>query len=218
MNTILDEIEKKPIFTDQEIFTKIWINPGEIFRFLNENNHDKYLTILLILAGIARAFDRAVSKSMGDELSLFAIFAICIFGGGLFGWLGYYFLAALINWTGKWINGKGDFRSVLRMIVYAALPSILSMILIIPNIIINGATIFMSDVYLDSEDMLANLFAYGLLGLEIILAIFSIVFIFIGVAEAQQFSIGKAILNLLLAVGIIIVPLLLLNMVAMNFM
>ena len=70
MENILDEIEKPLSFTDKEIFTKIWTKPREVLRYIHDNKYDKYVTVLLVLAGISRAFDRAVMKDMGDKLSL----------------------------------------------------------------------------------------------------------------------------------------------------
>ena len=102
--------------TDREIFTKIWISPRLVFKFLNDNRYDKYVHILLILAGITRTLDRASTNNMGDDMSLFGVLAISIILGGLLGWISYYIYAALMSWTGKWLKGQGDTNSLLRMI------------------------------------------------------------------------------------------------------
>jgi hypothetical protein len=36
-----------------------------------------------------------------------------------FGWISYYIYAALISWSGKWMNGKGNTQLILRILSYA---------------------------------------------------------------------------------------------------
>ncbi|MEZ4849771.1 MAG: hypothetical protein R3B93_14385 [Bacteroidia bacterium] len=40
------------VFSDKEIFTKIWTSPRRVFQYLEENDYDKFVTSLLALAGI----------------------------------------------------------------------------------------------------------------------------------------------------------------------
>jgi hypothetical protein len=65
--------EKMLHLTDKDIFTKIWTSPRQVFKYINDNYYDKYLTVLLFLAGISRSFSRASMKNMGDEMSIWAI-------------------------------------------------------------------------------------------------------------------------------------------------
>lgn len=210
MENILDEIDKPQSFSDREIFTKIWTKPREVLRYIHDNKYDKYVAVLLVLAGISRAFDRAVLKDMGDKLPLLAILGICIIMGGLLGWLSYYIYSALISWTGKWLNGKGDTTSILRVIAYAMIPSIIALIFLIPQIGIYGNEIFKAEGDVTSEGVASNIIFYGSIIFELILGICTIIFCIIGVSEVQKFGIGKTILNLLLPVFVIVVPILIL--------
>jgi hypothetical protein len=135
---------------------------------------------------------------------------ICIILGGLLGWIYFYFYAALVSWTGKWLDGKGDTSSILRIIAYAMIPSIIALIFLIPQIGIYGVEIFKKDGDISSAGWIYNIFIYGSLILEFIFGIWTIVFCVIGVSEVQKFSVGKSILNLLLPLFVIIVPILLL--------
>ena len=131
--------------SEENIFTKIWTSPREVFKFINTYKYDKYVSVLLILGGITRTFDRASMKNMGDNFSIWGIIAFCLIIGAIFGWITYYLYSVLINWTGKWINGKGNTESILRVLSYALIPSIISLLLLIPQIIIYGNEIFKSD-------------------------------------------------------------------------
>lgn len=204
MDNTVNEIK----FTDGEIFTKMWTMPRKVFKYINEHRYDKYVVVLLFLAGISRSFDNAILRSRGDELPLYAIIGLCIVFGGLLGWLSYYLYAALISWTGSWFNGKGDTKSILRIIAYAMTPSIIALVLLIPQIIVYDIEIFKSDGDTTSGGTASNIIYNGSMLLEFIYGIFTLIFVVIGVSEVQKLSIGKTILNLILPIIIIVVPLL----------
>lgn len=210
---ILDEnlidLQSDIKLTDKEVFTKIWFKPRMVFKFINDNYYEKYFIVLLVLAGISNAFSRSFNKSLGDDLSLTALLAVCIFLGGLFGWIGYYFYAALLSWTGKWLNGKGNTNTFLRMSAYASLPTIFVLILLIPQLILFGDTLFKSDIDIYNNGLFTVIVYYIIALFELIMGIWSIVFFIIGISEVQKFSIGKSILNLILPILIIIVPIML---------
>tara|TARA_R110002051_G_scaffold10001_3_gene37930 strand:+ start:8349 stop:8996 length:648 start_codon:yes stop_codon:yes gene_type:complete len=196
-------------FTDKQIFTKIWKSPRQVFKFINETKYDKYVYILLFFAGIARAFDQATIKDMGDNMSLWTIIGICVIGGGLLGWLAYYIYAALLGWTGKWLDGKGDTKSILRVLAYALIPSVIALVFLIPQIGIYGIEMFKADGDISSAGLIPNILVYGSMVIELILGIYTLVFLVISVSEVQKLSIGKSILNLILPILVFAVPIIL---------
>lgn len=199
--------------SDENVFIKIWTSPREVFKFINTHKYDKYATVILILAGISRTFDRASIKNMGDDFSIWGIIAFCVSMGALFGWITYYIYSALISWTGKWINGKGTTDSILRVLSYALIPSIISLLLLIPQIIIYGNEIFKSDGDITSGGIVSNIIFYGSLILEFALSLWSLVLAVIGISEVQKLSIGKSILNLILPAIVIITPIVLIALI-----
>jgi len=79
------ETESGPVtVTDKELFTKLWSEPRIIFKFINDNQFDKYTHILLILAAISHGFGQASTKNMGDKMSLPAVLAMSILAGGIY--------------------------------------------------------------------------------------------------------------------------------------
>ncbi|MDQ3190226.1 MAG: YIP1 family protein [Bacteroidota bacterium] len=195
--------------SDREIFTKIWTSPRLVFKYLNDKNYDKFVFTLLILVGIAKTFDRASAKNMGDNMPLIAVLSICIIIGGLLGWISIYICAAVMSWTGKWLNGQGNTNSLVRMISYASIPSSLALIVLIPQIALFGNGMFQSDFNIHEEEMLSIIVFYFTFAIELILVIWTMVIFFIGTSEVQKFSIGKSILNMILSVLVISVPLIL---------
>ena len=94
---------------------------------------------------------------------------------------------------------------------YAYIPSILSLILLVPELSIYGVEVFKTDGDIISAGVSYNILFYSALIIEVILGIWTVILLIIGVAEAQKFSIGKSVVNLLLPIFIIFLPLLLLG-------
>ena len=200
------EFETYDTLSDKEIFTKIWTEPRRVLKHINETKYEKYFYILLFLAGVSGAFDRAVNKNMGENVSLLGIVAGCVILGGLLGWLSYYIYAALLSWTGKWLDGKGDTDSIYRILAYAMIPSAISLIFLVPQIAVYGIDLFVKDGDLVNAGIVGNIVFWGSILLEIILGIFTIIFSVIGLSEVQKISVWKAILNLVLPLLIILGP------------
>jgi hypothetical protein len=197
MNELEHPLERNQI-SEKDIFIKLLTSPREAFKFINDYKYEKHLYILLFLAGMVRTFDRASTKNMGDNYSIWTIIAICVIFGGFFGWITYYIYSALISWTGSWMNGKGNTQSVLRIFAYAFFPSIFILILLIPQIAIYGNELFKSDNDLYSLASMESIVLYVILFVEFALGIWSLILCVIGISEVQKLSIGKSILNLLL--------------------
>ena len=210
MEDVLENNPEVDQLSDKDIFTKIWTSPRQVFKFINDNSYNKYVTVLLILSGISRSFDQASLKNLGDSMSLWEILAISIIGGGLLGWISFYIYASLISWTGKWLDGQGNTNSIFRMLAFSMLPSIIALVLLIPQILIYGIEIFKSEGNLIDADWLSNVFFYSSMLLQFLFGITTLIFCVIGTSEVQKLSIWKSILNLLLPVFVIIVPLIIL--------
>jgi hypothetical protein len=209
MENILDEKEPDAIqLTDQEIFTNIWTSPRLVFKYINDNHYDKHVTVLLILAGISSAFDRAVMKDMGDKMSLIAVLVLCILVGGIIGWISYYIYAAMISWTGGWLGARGKTSAILRVLAYAMLPSIIGLGFLVPQIVIYGSEIFKAEGDIVSAGWVSNIIVYGSMLFELAMGVITIILAVVGISEVQKFSIGKAILNSLLPLIIFLIPVL----------
>lgn len=209
MNDNIDNSFKIESLTDKEIFSQIWTKPRSVFKFINDNNYAKHVKFLLVLAGIIRAFDRAAVKNLGDILPLWAILCLCIILGGLLGWIAYYIYAALIEWTGKWLGGMADTTAILRILAYAMIPAIITLLLLIPQIGVYGNEIFKADGDITSAGLVPNIIVYVSLMFELIFGIWTLILCIVGVSEVQKLSIGKAILNLILPIFVVTLPILL---------
>lgn len=212
-----EEFEKYNVLSDKDIFTKIWIEPRRVFKFINDTRYEKYLYLLMFLAGVASAFQRSSSKNMGDHSSLFLIVFGCVILGGTLGWISYYIYAALLSWSGKWLNGVGNTSSIFRMMAYAVIPSILGLFFLFLQSAVYGVDYFTDFAGYLEKNMLINVVFWISFAIENLLSLATFVFMVIGLSEVQKFSIGKAILNLILPILFIIVPILLIVSISMVF-
>jgi len=199
MEVIFEESKPDGIqLSDKEIFTKIWMSPRQVFKFINENGYTKFTTILLILGGITSALNSASSRYMGDIMPLWSVLIVCLIGGGIFGWLYFYIYAVLLSWTGKWMKGVGTTKSLFRMISYALIPSLLVLFTFILRIVLIGNEEFQRNVdVFDSGFLITALFSFSLF-VEIVTGVWTLVILVIGISEVQKLSIGKSIVNLIL--------------------
>lgn len=193
--------------TDKDIFLKIWTSPRLVFKYINDKQYGEYVTMLLILAGIYNSLDKAMLKHMGDHLPLWGVLGVAIVGGTLFGWLSYYIYAALISWTGGWLKGAGDTDSILRIMSYALIPSLVSLVFLIPEIALYGIDLFKSDAQPFFFGWIDDKLIIFLEAISVCLGTWSLILFILGIAEVQKFSIWKSILNMVLPVLFIGVPL-----------
>jgi hypothetical protein len=212
-------IEKEtPDFSDAEIFTEIWTSPRLVFRYLHQYRYDKFLHILLILAGILKAFDRAATKGTGDVFSLTSVILLCVFVGGAFGWISYYIYTALISLTGKWLGGKGNTNSLLRVMAHAMIPYVAGGLFLIPQMAIFGIAMFQSDVDLTEGGMIEVVIFYLSVVIKLVCSGWTVVILCIGVSEIQKMPVGKAVLNILLPAILIFLPLAAIAFILGNFL
>lgn len=191
-------------FTDQEIFTKIWSNPKQILQYIHKYQYEKNMYIILILIGIVNSLDRASLKNMGDTRSLTEILFISIAIGGLLGWISFYIYSSLVSWTGSWLNGRGNQSSLYRIFTYSMMPAIFTLVFTLVQIVFFGKDTFTSSFDINLENYVLMIIYYSTSLISLGLSIFSLALCVIGTSIVQQFSIGKAILNLVLPVLILI--------------
>jgi hypothetical protein len=201
MDNILDEKQPENLpLTDEAIFATIWTSPRRVFRFINDNEYDKHVKVLLVLAGITNALEGF--KDLALPLILFIGLSILV--GAIFGWLSCYISAVLVIWTGRWIKGKGEVSDLVRVFAYGGLPSAIGLIFIIAEIFVQRSEAEWNSMV----PAASNVFTYGFRGVQIVLWTFTSVFAVVGISEVQKFSIGKAILNWLLPALLFLVPVL----------
>ena len=103
------------------------------------------------------------------------------------------------------LKGTSDTSSIFRVLAHALIPTIASLAILFAQIGVFGNGLFQS--YSDLiPDLPLQVFYYFTLFISAVLSIWTLVLLIIGVSEVQKFSMGKAILNVLLPVLLFLIP------------
>ena len=202
--------------SDKELFAHIWLKPKKVFKYVTDYRYDKYTFIILIIAGIYRFIESSIDASSAAGMAFKTKLIVSIIAGALFGWLGYYVFAFLISFTAKWMGGKANTDYVVRVLAYAMIP-------IIPALLCQFLLMYsIGDVFFMVEYDLTN-YPFGHKPLSAILALmrdvfslWSFILLIIATASINNFGILKAILNVILALVVILIPLFILSVLFGN--
>lgn len=201
---------KEPYLTDEDVFSSIWFNPRKVFSFINRYNYNKYIYLLLVLAGIANAFYKNADKDL-TPINLFFLVAL----GAIIGLIGNYIYAGLMSFTGTWINGKAQTSAFLRVIAFSSLPLVFSIAIALARFIIRGDGNFSEEI--NSSNELTTYLEYLFIFLNALLGLWTFILMVVGVSEIQKFSLVMAFLNTMLPILMFVIPLILLVVVMKLF-
>lgn len=199
--SIVAEGEFKPFWT-------IWTRPRQTVRQIITVDPELHVLLLVCLAGIGEALDRASMRNVGDVLPVAAIIAIaCVFGplGGLLSlWIGSH----LIRLSGTWIGGLAPREHIKTAIAWASVPSVFALLLWIPLILLFGSDMFTEETpRLNSQPALLIPFL-GIVLAELVLAVWGFVLLCNTIAEVQGFrSAWRGLGNIMLAGAVVVIPL-----------
>lgn len=178
----------------------IWTAPRATVRRIAAVNPRLHVLLLTCLAGVGQSLDRASMRNLGDQFSLPTIFGIAAVGGPLGGLFGLWLISHLIRLTGNWIGGRGDRDRIKTAMAWASVPSVCSLAIWIPQIVLFGSDMFTEQTpRIDSQPQLLMAF-WAMAVADVVLGLWAIVLLCNTVAEVQGFrSAWRGLLNLLLA-------------------
>ncbi|HRT05069.1 MAG TPA: YIP1 family protein [Kiritimatiellia bacterium] len=186
----------------------MWLHPRRTIRQIVATNPDRLVLLLAALGGIVQGFVNAESKSSGDKMSLATVLLISLIVGPLMGVFGLWLSGLLLRWTGGWIGGQADSRRIRSALAWSQVPSIWSLLLWIPAILLFGAELFTKATpIIDASSMLSGLYLVFSLGTTVI-GIWSFVVFLHSLGEVQGFSAWRALLNGILAMLVVLIPIL----------
>ncbi len=197
--TIIDDYladDKQPEkLSDIEIFTRVWLQPKRVFNYVKYYQYKKFITPIYLITGMMFFISRS-ENAWKSTHSLFLIISIILVSSFIM-LLFYYLYAFIIKFTGRWIGGKGDTKSLYRLIGFARIPNMIVFPMIVAQIAVYRESYFRNDFSYDNNiEMVLNYIPYYL---SIFLGLWSFGLIIIAISVAHNFSIGKAILNWLIS-------------------
>lgn len=170
------------------LFRQIWMHPAKTIAFILQNCPHRYIILLLALAGIATTLMNPVRFTLPEVFSGSGA-VLTVLAGAVFGWIPIYIYAALLSKTGRWLNGKTTSDGFLTILAWAAVPLICSILVRLPQLVY-PLTPGSPGLY----TALQGLATFT----QFFLVTWSLVILTRGVAVAQGFSAGLALLNIFL--------------------
>lgn len=174
---------------------RIWFEPVATLTYIVENQPRKNINLLLVFGGIMNSLDRALEKADENTRILDrTIFAII--GGAAFGWISFYLLAYFLSIAGDWLKGKADAAAYRTVLAWSLIPSLAGAFLFIPRIIIFNEVVGQNGVF----SIIDNLLQF----IQFFLGVWTFVILVKGVMLIQNFSTGRALLNIFLPMLIVV--------------
>lgn len=185
----------------------IWLEPRYTMRTILDGYNRGPIILLAALGGIADALSRISEKNGNGFDTLFQILIQSFISGIIGGIIGIYFISLMLWLSGKWIGGEGKYDDILTAIGWANVPSIWSLIIWFLGIVVFGVDFFKDASYILKASIFLNIISWLFTIAFWIIGLWSIFVAIKCVAEVQQFSSWKAVLNFILAFLIVFVPL-----------
>ena len=187
-----------PEFTPETAFRTIWTRPWPTLLNLLRYYPQDYVWLLFYLGGLAKAIDRAMTKNMGDTTPIVMIFLMAAVIGAPMSMFLFNIYSGLLSWTGRWLKGTATQEECRTVLAWSLVPSISSLLLLVPGFALFGGTLFTSEAMDDT--VLYIIFVAA----DIVLVAWTVRTFTIGLMIVQGFGRGMAILNMLLAGGVIL--------------
>ncbi|WP_223653324.1 Yip1 family protein [Hymenobacter psoromatis] len=182
--------------TSRNLFIKLWLHPRATLRFILTNSPNAHVTQLLMLGGVARAVGRIDYEHPRAASSISNALLLAVLVGGLFGWFTYYAYAWGLSLGGQWLGGRATFNMCRTVVAWALVPTIVSLVPMFLVVDIHSTNSFRREVIdlpLSTETL-----TYLLTAFELILVMWAISILLAGIRLVQGFSMGRAVVCMLL--------------------
>lgn len=188
------------------LWTLMWFNPRKAIQIIVATNPHHHVLLLTVLSGISQTLGNAEASGLGDLIPVNQLIFMCITIGPLGGIVTLYLLTFLIHYTSHKIGGVAEKQEIRAAIAWSWVPIVTLMPLWLVKYILFRNELFSNEkTYIQSQPVLANL--YSILNfVDFVIAIWSLVLLYINISQVNQFSTVKGFLSVLLSSLIIGIP------------
>jgi Yip1 domain len=173
----------------------IWTEPRKTIDSIVDENPKKHLWLLAWIYGFLSFMNASQSFVLGNTVQFFGIILLSILIAPLWGMLVFQVWSYVVHLIGKLLKGKGSFPYVRAAFAWSCVPLTVNIFLWILLLLVFGKSLFQTAEPTTGPVVLLTLVLIA----KVIVMIWSLVIYINALAEVQRFSIGRAILNILLA-------------------
>jgi hypothetical protein len=160
-----------------------------------ENNRTRHQLLLLILIGIISAFNNGLFVYFKTDKSFIAYFLQSVLLGGIFGWVGLYFLSYVVSVVGLLFKSNTHGDKILNVFAYSYVPILIVFVIVLLEFILISFFGLTFEIAI-----LIRIFGIC----NIIIMIYCFVVLTIGVSKVQGLPIFKGFLTLFIPMFVLI--------------
>ncbi len=181
----------------------IWTEPKVTIARIVAENPNRSLWWLAAIYGFCSLLNLFQSMALGSAMGIIGILILAVVLAPFYGYISFSIWSWFVFLTGKWFKGRGTFKAVRASYAWSCVPIILNIPLWLLMVILFGHQLFTNfpDAHLLPSTQIFILFA--ILIAKVIVAIWSLVIFINALSEVQNYSVIRAILNIVIA-GVIL--------------
>lgn len=176
----------------------IWIKPRATMRWILDTEPRRMVLPLAALGGVSQGLQAATPRILAD-FPIVTIVGLKVAVGAIGGVLGVYLGGFLIRLTGRWLGGSGDSVGVRSALAWSQIPTIWSILLILPLLAAFGAEAFRLDPSSMGDTPGVWLFMLPYIVVQIVVGIWGLVITLKCVGEVHGLSAWHALGALVVA-------------------
>lgn len=170
---------------------------------ITEKNPTKYIWLLSSILGSIFLISIFQEFALGQHLLLWQILGLIIVLSPIVGYLLVTIASWVIAGTGLWIGTRGKFKNIRCALTYSLLPLLGVLFCKVLLFFIFGENFFLN--FPKELSLFEAFFYYTLMIFEVFFLIWSLFLLVVSLAAVKHTSLGKAIVNLILAFVVYIV-------------
>jgi hypothetical protein len=188
---------------NQNPWISIWRSPSATIARIVAENPNRSLWALAFIYGFSSLLNLYQSASLGAVVGPTFLLVMAAIFAPLWGYVTFSVWSWVVTWTGKWFKGQGNFKTTRAAYAWSCVPFTLNIPIWLLMTLLFGRQLFLnfSEGYLLTNGQV--LFLLAILIFKVILAIWSLVIYLNALAEVQQYTLLRAILNVVVA-GVIV--------------
>lgn len=179
------------LFAGLNPWITMWSQPRSTIRAIVHSDSSYGIYYLAALYALQSFFFYANWWSVGLEAHYSVILALGVVLSPLLGLIWLYILGAIYYFTGRLLRGEATSRGTRACIAWSTIPFSISLLMWLCLIFLEGQQAFIHNSS-DTSSLFINL-------IMIIVGCWSLVLLIQSIREVQQFSMARAILNVILA-------------------
>ncbi len=184
---------------------RAWTRPTSTIEAIVDKNPNQGLLPLCWIYGLAHLLQMAQIYALSEKLETVYLLIGITLVAPIWGYIIFSVAAFLIFFTGKWMKGEGSFIECRAALAWGSLPYIFSIFAWVVLLTVFGKGLF--SYFPGQEKMIPSqvFLLTAMLLVQIAAFIWSLVLVIYNLAAVQIFSPVQAIINVLFAIGLLIV-------------